>query len=673
MTPPNIAVGQPYDFINTLTAPVLIFHPACCQLPPRPRRTEDAMTQTASFIAGSGHAETHLPSLHADRNAGRALACIARPLILTAIYLRFHQSAPASGLVSIHWNTRQWSDFLVLIYLLWSIVAICLFFARSRRELPPTPLASPTRYSGCVVLGVTALDTLFLCAFYCLTKKPESQLWLALMFPLLSGVFLAPASWAWSLPVIGLVAACNGLSVVFLVLVTDYPFWRGLLEGTPQLLALIANGIVFSWMLIHTASLIDVDVRLAMFGADLHTAPDIYDLSRRIVDFVHVQLGYRRARLWLWSSRHDHWTATAFAGEHPVMPPDERLLIPGHFEGSSESKKLITDIPFRNRRWRYQKEAVWRAYLQSLMDPYQRAFTEVITEDAKHDVLKQELGKDDVSEILEIAVWCRDGAPYGKLTIDQKGSSRRFRGRDVKVLGCVGAISSAVIAQAQARLEHEVLLGILDHDLAPHYEALEEILWEDLDPNQLDEVRGDIAYRVREIQRLYALFPILAGRGTSAENCEQKCDVLEVMRCVRSAFARTAGECCSLRYEAERVVVRVPRYVVLAVLLNLVDNAIKYGGASAGTPAEIGVSVNDGQVELQIQDFGSGFPPNIIESFLNVARDTVMCRDTFHRADRAVGMSLARDLTVLWGGTFAPENTRPNGACVTVVWDEAPQ
>ncbi|MCF7553590.1 DUF4118 domain-containing protein [Pseudonocardia sp. WMMC193] len=120
--------------------------------------------------------------------------------------------------------------------------------------------------------------------------------------------------------------------------------------------------------------------------------------------------------------------------------------------------------------------------------------------------------------------------------------------------------------------------------------------------------------------------------------------------------------------EAERVELEIPDDIpdVLAdigllerVVANLVDNALRHG---RGAPVVLRASAHEGRVELRVVDSGPGVPPKQREKLFA----------PFQRlGDRrtsgiGLGLSVARGLTEVMGGTLAAEDT-PGGGLTTVV------
>ncbi len=102
-------------------------------------------------------------------------------------------------------------------------------------------------------------------------------------------------------------------------------------------------------------------------------------------------------------------------------------------------------------------------------------------------------------------------------------------------------------------------------------------------------------------------------------------------------------------------------------LQNIVDNALKF---TRSGEVVVATSSSDGRVEIAVRDTGSGIP----------ARDLPRIFERFYKVDRArggqpgsgLGLSIARHLVELQGGTITAESTPGAGTIVRVRLPRAP-
>jgi signal transduction histidine kinase len=131
-----------------------------------------------------------------------------------------------------------------------------------------------------------------------------------------------------------------------------------------------------------------------------------------------------------------------------------------------------------------------------------------------------------------------------------------------------------------------------------------------------------------------------------------------------AAKARDGG--VSVHAELDRALrVRADHDRLLQVLINLVDNAVKY------TPAGGAVTVRaratgDGRVELSVSDTGVGIPradlPRITERFYRV--DKARSREL---GGTGLGLAIVKHLVLAHGGDLGIESEEGRGTTVRVV------
>ena len=108
----------------------------------------------------------------------------------------------------------------------------------------------------------------------------------------------------------------------------------------------------------------------------------------------------------------------------------------------------------------------------------------------------------------------------------------------------------------------------------------------------------------------------------------------------------------------ERVLAKVDAAALRQVLLNLLDNAVKYG--PAGQQVTIGLGIEGDSAKIYVQDEGPGIDEH----------DADRIWEPFHRLARAadatggtgIGLAIVRQLTLLHGGRTWVERSPSRGA-----------
>jgi signal transduction histidine kinase len=111
------------------------------------------------------------------------------------------------------------------------------------------------------------------------------------------------------------------------------------------------------------------------------------------------------------------------------------------------------------------------------------------------------------------------------------------------------------------------------------------------------------------------------------------------------------------------VVAPAERSALRQVLLNLLDNAVKYG--RRGQTISVGLALAGGSARLWVEDEGPGIPPAeraaVWEPFVRLARDLESST-----AGSGIGLAIVRELVELHGGAARIESAPGGGACVVV-------
>ena len=154
-------------------------------------------------------------------------------------------------------------------------------------------------------------------------------------------------------------------------------------------------------------------------------------------------------------------------------------------------------------------------------------------------------------------------------------------------------------------------------------------------------------------------------RGTMRLTPEP-CQLAPMVRTLVRDFAPLvgAGEVSFVIHPADDAVVAIDGDAMRQILLNLLDNAVKYGPAKQ--QVRIGIeSGSDGMARLRVEDEGPGVPAperqRIWRSFHRLERDR---RSAV--AGTGIGLAVVRELVALQSGRIRVEAGRRGGACFVI-------
>jgi two-component system sensor histidine kinase KdpD len=119
-----------------------------------------------------------------------------------------------------------------------------------------------------------------------------------------------------------------------------------------------------------------------------------------------------------------------------------------------------------------------------------------------------------------------------------------------------------------------------------------------------------------------------------------------------------AGRPLAIVLPGDLPLVRFDAVLIERVVCNLLENAAKY--SPAGSPIGLAARVQDGMLEVSVDNDGPGFPPDRIEQVFD---PFVRGHDETPIAGTGLGLAICKAIVQAHGGTIAAAN-RPGGACV---------
>ena len=107
------------------------------------------------------------------------------------------------------------------------------------------------------------------------------------------------------------------------------------------------------------------------------------------------------------------------------------------------------------------------------------------------------------------------------------------------------------------------------------------------------------------------------------------------------------------------------REVMIQILINLIENSVKFGKWSDKKVITIGVSAAGSQVEIRVSDSGPGIEPRalnkVFDEFFRV--DNPLAKKT---RGTGIGLALVKKFVILMGGTVSATNNDGPGCAITI-------
>lgn len=210
--------------------------------------------------------------------------------------------------------------------------------------------------------------------------------------------------------------------------------------------------------------------------------------------------------------------------------------------------------------------------------------------------------------------------------------------RQLQPVSAIAAWSSGLDAETLANLAHELrtpiqvitgLVEILRDECSEELAAGMKHILERLNVNVFDlahTLDNLMTYALLQAGRVQTIDEDLTVQGIIAE-------------LTPSLEAANAGKGLELKFELDQApaLIRAPRRVARAIILNLMLNAIKFTDSGSVTLA-IRQTRNGGMVEFEVSDTGSGLPPDLLDE---VSQPFLQLSHSSARSHRGLGLGLA--------------------------------
>ena len=174
------------------------------------------------------------------------------------------------------------------------------------------------------------------------------------------------------------------------------------------------------------------------------------------------------------------------------------------------------------------------------------------------------------------------------------------------------------------------------------------------------DIYDDSQWLINLVENLLAITRIEGGQVHLSQSVELMDEVVaEALRHID----RHSGE-HTIRSSAsdDLILAKIDAKLIVQVLINLVDNAIKY--TPAGSVIEIHAEKQNRWVVVTVSDNGPGIPdeqkPRIFDMFYSGAN-----RAADSRRSLGLGLALCKSIVTAHGGTISVSDNRPQGTVFT--------
>ena len=110
---------------------------------------------------------------------------------------------------------------------------------------------------------------------------------------------------------------------------------------------------------------------------------------------------------------------------------------------------------------------------------------------------------------------------------------------------------------------------------------------------------------------------------------------------------------------------RYDREIMIQVLINLIENSMKFGKTAAQRQITIRINQDQKRVNISVADTGPGIPAHALKKVFD---DFYRVENSLTRTTRGtgIGLALVKKFATLMGGTVSAENNAGPGCTITI-------
>lgn len=175
------------------------------------------------------------------------------------------------------------------------------------------------------------------------------------------------------------------------------------------------------------------------------------------------------------------------------------------------------------------------------------------------------------------------------------------------------------------------------------------------------DIYDDSMWLIGLVENLLAMTKIGEGQVNLHRSAELMEEVIE--EALLHINRKSQEHIIQVNHTQDLILAQIDARLMVQVIINLVDNAIKY--TPPGSLIQIDTSTRDGMAEVSVSDNGPGIPDeqkaHIFDLFYSGANQIADSRRSL-----GLGLSLCRSIIAAHGGSISVSDNQPRGAVFTV-------
>lgn len=174
------------------------------------------------------------------------------------------------------------------------------------------------------------------------------------------------------------------------------------------------------------------------------------------------------------------------------------------------------------------------------------------------------------------------------------------------------------------------------------------------------DIYDDSMWLINLVENLLAMTRIEGGQVSLRQSVELMDEV--IAEALRHINRKSREHCIRVRSSQDLLLARIDAKLIVQVLINLIDNAIKY--TPAGSTIEISSCGKDNWIEVSVSDDGPGIPDeqktHVFDMFYSGANQIADSRRSL-----GLGLALCKSIVTAHGGVIFVSDHRPKGSVFT--------